>query len=412
MVELLVAMAAGLAVGAAAMLLSKNAVNFFQHEARISGTQLGVTLGMTRLTQDLQRAALLSSPNIQRDLQNNVVCGDSSVYPVGLQQLAGIQILQGGSAAQAPQSVDNKLNPDAIVIGGSLSTTEQFAVRTIDGAAGGTVVVRLENDDAMRRTRARYLAGAGESIPALFAVGRFARIVDQLYKHHYGAIESVTEGPATDPYVDVTLAATPPVAIGGPCGLHGHETGALLSVVYRVRYELASIASDPNYGVLAVADPATATLTGDARRSELIRSELGADGAALPASGASPPELVTEYAVDLKFGLQTAVWDGATKTYTSARYPIAVPEDPIIYTIAGDVFVGGASPETIRAVQVRLATRTRAPDRASALDIDLGKAPDGRLARFLLTDVTGSQAYARTRTLYSDVFLPNQAGVQ
>src|SRR5262245_17049023 len=65
LVELLVALAIGLSVSMAAFLLAKNATRVFQNEARITSTQLAVTLGMNRIAADLQRAAFLSSPNMQ-----------------------------------------------------------------------------------------------------------------------------------------------------------------------------------------------------------------------------------------------------------------------------------------------------------------------------------------------------------
>lgn len=410
LVELMVAMTAGITVSMAAIMMSKDASQFFQHEARISSAQLSLTLGMNRLQADMQRAGLLSTRNIQWDATNNIVCGGAPTGPAGLQRLAGITIEQGGSAINAPDSVANGLNPDAIVIGGSLSTTEQFAIRTTVSGAG-SLTMRLENDDAMKRTRARSLTGAGEAISELFRAGRFVRIIDQGYKHEYGVISGVSEGPSTDPYVDVTLAATPaiPTVPASPCGLHGYETGAVLSVVYRVRYEIASMAGDPNYGPIVA--PVNATLTGDALRTELIRTELDENDTPMQPGGTVPPELVAEYAVDLKFGVEIATMDPVTNLITTTRHPIATPEDATIYATASDVLNAGGTPQFVRSVQMRLATRARAPDRTNNLDIDLGQNPDGRLGRFQLTGVTGGPQFARVRTLYTDVYLPNQASL-
>ena len=67
LIELVVALSAGLMVSMSALLLSRNATKFFQNEARISATQLAATLGMNRLTQDLQRAAFLSTRSNAND---------------------------------------------------------------------------------------------------------------------------------------------------------------------------------------------------------------------------------------------------------------------------------------------------------------------------------------------------------
>ena len=101
LVELLVAMAAGLVVSLAAFLLSKNATRFFQNEARASASHLAATIGLNRLAADLQRAAYLSTPNILADPE---VC-QVPAGPIGLRRLAGISIRRQGSAA--PQSAAN-----------------------------------------------------------------------------------------------------------------------------------------------------------------------------------------------------------------------------------------------------------------------------------------------------------------
>src|SRR5262245_38902123 len=99
LVELLVAMSAGLMVSMAAFLLAKNATAFFQHEARISAAQLSATLGMNRLTGDIQRAAFLGTPNIRNPNAQNgrKFCGDLAAAPQGLKTLAGLRVEKGGS---------------------------------------------------------------------------------------------------------------------------------------------------------------------------------------------------------------------------------------------------------------------------------------------------------------------------
>ena len=53
------------AIGVAVFTLSKNSMQVFQHETRISGAHLAATLGMNRLTADLQRASYMSWPTIR-----------------------------------------------------------------------------------------------------------------------------------------------------------------------------------------------------------------------------------------------------------------------------------------------------------------------------------------------------------
>ncbi|MDX6515746.1 MAG: hypothetical protein QOH73_1412, partial [Gaiellaceae bacterium] len=130
LIELVVALSAGLLVSMAALLLSRNATKFFQNEARISATQLAATLGMNRLTQDLQRAAFLSTRN---NFNDKSLCNGGG-FPASLSGLAGLQIRIGGSVANHPadlvQSTDpqNGLNPDQVIISGSMDASERFAV--------------------------------------------------------------------------------------------------------------------------------------------------------------------------------------------------------------------------------------------------------------------------------------------
>ena len=139
-------------------------------------------------------------------------------------------------------------------------------------------------------------------------------------------------------------------------------------------------------------------MTGDSGRTELVRTELAADGSEIVGS----TELVAEYAVDMRFGITVSTKVNTTNySPTVETYPFG---DANVYTIAADIAHGG-TPELIRAVQVRLSTRSRAPDRDATLPVG----PDGRTLRFLI-DPTLQPAYARVRTVYANVALPNQGG--
>jgi hypothetical protein len=110
--------------------------------------------------------------------------------------------------------------------------------------------------------------------------------------------------------------------------------------------------------------------------------------------------------------VEIGIMDPATNLVSTTRHAIALAEDPLVYSTAGRrAETAAGTPETIRSVQVRLATRARAPDRTEPLGIDLGVTPDGRLARFALGGVAANANYARVRALNTDVFLPNQASL-
>ena len=88
-------------------------------------------------------------------------------------------------------------------------------------------------------------------------------------------------------------------------------------------------------------------------------------------------------------------------------------------TAAGDVstslvpYSSGVEPQRIRSVRVRVVTRTPMQDRAGPLTVS--GAPTDYLYRYCLVQNTttcaqaGAPVFARTRTLISEVALPNQA---
>lgn len=432
--ELLVAMAAGLVVSMAAFLLSKNATRFFQNEARASASHLAATLGLNRIIADLQRAALHSSPNVQKD---PFLCGNVATWPDGLQRLAGITIEQDGSMGRpgVDQLTANGLSPDALIIGGSFNTTEQFYFNSITCTAGGCVVNIDPFSGAVQRTLARA-RGGGASLNDIFRPHRFLRLkILGQSRYMYGVIQSVTV--AGDPVnsIQVTLMATyglPQLQAFGDCGVTSgfNGTGGFANPVSRVRYDIRSLIGHATYGALVApaGPPEAAQLTGDNGRTELVRVELDENGDELPET----LELVAEYAVDLKFGITVAQESGSPDVTNPqlTRFPITPNGNATVYERAGDVTTANAEPERIRAVQVRFSTRTRAPDRDVNIAFDPNApasspiGPDGRRYRFLipgavagvdsLTDtppVGAPPAYARMRTLYADVALPNQAHI-
>lgn len=426
LVELLVAMAAGLVVSLAAFLLSKNATRFFQNETRASASHLAATIGLNRLAADLQRAAYLSTPNILADPE---VC-EVPATPIGLRRLAGISIRRQGSVflnlADLGQSIANDMWPDSIVIGGSLSSTELFEFRNISDASGDLVVVLNPNSGAVQRTLVRA-NGSGQGLLQIFAPDRILRVMVRGQTHfQYGVIESANVQGDPPTLIAITLKSPPglPTLVDlDRCGVTpGGNTGdgGWVNVVNRVRYEIRSLVGTP-YDPLVT--PITPQQTGDGGRTELVRVELDDRDVPIP----NTLELIAEYAVDLKFGISTATEAGNPNVTDPQiqRFPITATDNATVYATAAANDQPGASPQRVRSLQVRLATRTRAPDRDVGFDVG----PDGRRLRFLIPGIVagintladtasaGPQrvdtppVFARMRTLYADIALPNQAYV-
>lgn len=403
MVEMIVAMSVGIMVAAAAFMLARNSTLFFQNEARIATAQFGAIIGLSRMQAELQRAGYLSSANVQRDPMR---CGTMSDWPVGLKELAGIRIEQNGSVTRHPGdhalSALNNLQPDAVIIGGALNSTERFAVRLVAPGAGGLDVFLSIDDGAMQRTLEAQKAGA-PGLAAIFAQGRFLRLLDHEGRHVYGVINSFTMVDANT--LRISLSATPYVPTRktyNQCGCTGFCTGTQVSSIARVLYDVRSIdtAQYPQYQSLFTtarhAAPGQHVGFPAEDRTELVRVELDANDAEID----STLEVVAEHVVDFKLGLSVAT-QGSTPTLT--RYPIG---DPQVYAIAQSPSTAAPNqgPQHVRSVQVRLSTRAAERDRDVALPTPAG----GGVLRFNLGN---NQGFARVRTITADVSLPNQAGV-
>jgi hypothetical protein len=408
LVELLVAVTAGLLVSAAAFLLARNATSFFQHEARISSAQLSAVMGIERVLADIDRAAFLSTPNIQTNPRRCPQGVGVPNGPPGMTRLAGVSIENGGSISGGnplAQSVANGMSPDRITLGGSFDNNEAFPVSNVAPGAGGNFTIYLQREaHEMKRAVA-----AKTDLTKVFRAGRMLRFVDaSAAREYYGIISGY------DPLnVAVQVAASPlmPNKLGVfTCGLGlGSDTGGIVNPVSRVRYDIRSLAAHPTYKNLVAAVSTDAS--GDAGRSELVRVEVDVNDNELP----DTLELVAEYAVDLKFGLTVFARDALPPSELSACsslpgtdvYTCPIPMPPQVYTAVAGPVMGGARPELIRSIQVRLATRARAPDRAS----DLGSGPDGRKYRFQLNlPGTPVPKFARMRTIYAEKYLRNQEG--
>jgi prepilin-type N-terminal cleavage/methylation domain-containing protein len=419
--EVMVALSAGVLVSMATFMMSKSASAFFQREARVSSAQLALTLAMNRITGDIQRASFLSTPNIQTDPN---ICRQtvSGTWPVGLSLLGGVYIstspfVTPQSALQAPP-----LAPDQITIGGSMDSVDVYQVQSVINGAGGAplLVMRLPTaDPASYRTIAQQGATGVTLQTALTPVfypstypvasvssGRFGHIYQPEGNNNwYGVIDTFTTDPVSGA-LKVQMRQTPtiPIKPGNTCGIGLGDTGGgwVFSVVSRVQYSIQSMTGYPANQYTQITSPPTdvnqAKQTGDSGRTELLRVELDANNNPLPGA----VELVAEYAVDLRFGI-TVSTEVQNNNYnpTVTSYPFG---NANVYSLANDIAHGGL-PQRIRAVQLRLSTRTRAPDSAAALPVG----PDGRILRFLI-DPSLQPAYARVRTNYANVALPNQGG--
>ncbi len=355
LVELMLALVAGLMVAMAVMGVSKEATNTFHEEVRVSGAEMALRVAMERLRMDLQRAAFMSTGNITGDpliarMANYAgttpyLSNVTGTLPYSLSHLAGIALRSGGAevvadAASSAQMSQNGLTPDTIDIGGNFSSSDEYVAfvswpaspggATAPCAAGPAISLQMNTPAGWRIRNAESAAGnTGAALQAAFHPGMsttsqfLLRLTDPTGRYQYligaaGGVGVATVYTATSnpPTAIVCLAAGSNVLktsdTGGLGGVAGFGAGwVIVSPVEVVRWDIQTLAaaalptttSTPAattpyiYGVTTAADPLNFLLT----RSFLDFSSCGTGAPC--GLDTSTTEIIAEYAVDLKFGV-------------------------------------------------------------------------------------------------------------
>lgn len=414
LMELLMAIVAGMLVAMAAFMFSKTSTRFFASEARIASAQMSVIAGFQRLQADIARAGYLASPNVVRDKDFGRICAPNyTSWPASMKGtdgagLAGIRITPGGSATNVTALPDANY-PDTLRLLGSFAATDLFPINSIEAGANGSTVYFASNNGPM----SRHGVVDTTSMQTVFKAGRLLRILDQQGKQEYGIISDSAFPTAGQPTVYLSMFLPLKGDAGSLCGINGLGTGSQASVISQVEYGISRM-SGLNGGNSKIYDKTiyseAGTALGDNTRTELVRREIAFTGTipALAADGNA--EIVAEYAVDLRFGL----WVGGAAGNAGLQY--VTPSTAAIGTTttpAGSYVQGVAAsgPESVRAVEVRLVVRSREVENMTAIDPTVtggGTTLDGGyIFGFQLANNGG---VARARTLIANVALQNMRG--
>lgn len=388
LVELMVAMVAGLFVSIGVFTLAKHSSAFSMRQSRIADATLQSVVGFERLKADISRAGFLSSPNLSKD---RALCRDKGdpLYPPALKSLASVMIEDSPNAS--PEMTVNAITPKRIVLAGSLTTVDQFPARNI--IDGPPVQIFLVPNSLGMVNIGYQPAQNAASLSRVFATGRAIRIVDDVGRVQFARIAGVTGGPNPS----ITLDANPTLEFRSDnslqCGIRGHGKN-LVNVVNIVRYDVRDLSGTAEFAHMFAGGPSY-----EATRRELVREELDLEGEPVPGS----LELIAEYVVDLGFSLWAA--DNPNTGMLRVR-------DDDVLDYAGDTTGTGSSatPQLIRAVHTWLSVRSQEADRNSGLTSVVSSAPGPTLMRISMhpTDPT-LPPFARVRTLQSTIPLTNQA---
>lgn len=406
LVELMVAVTGGLFVSLAVFALASDGSRFYRRESRVADATLSTIVGFERLRMDVARAGFLSSPNVRRDPR---VCGTPATdpsWPAELSTLAALRIVKGGSPANTTLTA-NGIAADSLVLSGSYTSPDQFPIWNVQSTGAMHIVYLQANIGPLARMGYSSSTNQAALLSSVFGVGRGMRIQDPSGELQFGTIRATNAGAIPQVILANQPSLTYRQTAGATCGLKGNVTGAVANVLNFVRYDLRNLSSSPatpsatSAYAPAYGDSLTAEWDGD--RTDLVRVELDTGGTAIDGT----EELVAEYAVDFRLGL--TVISGLLNS--DPTLSTLLPEDAAVGAWTDVLGVNPTiAPQRIRSVRVRLAVRTREPDREENVTAALVPGLAGGLYRIGLGPSAGAP-FARVRTMQADVALHNQAGV-
>jgi prepilin-type N-terminal cleavage/methylation domain-containing protein len=440
LIELTVALVAGLIVAMGIVGLSRSATATFHEEVRTAAAEASLRTAIDRIRADLQRAGYMSTGNIQADTSiakaptdpNNVQNIDPSM--AGILQLAAIHLADKGSVTQNFLALSAKQSPavapDYIEIGGNMTTADQFEVAVVQPLSGNCQrILLVPTSPAMYRLNAvgataapTELRNVFQPVPASLSTQFIVRLVDDAGHSQYLATcpELVTAGfttltgaPQPYPYVDIDATHTPIRTAQGTqtvSSLNGYAAGrAWINPVQIVRWEITGPGgtdAEPAQYVNALDNLPQQPTTADPNKYDLMRTFVDATGTLV----AQTSEIVAEYAVDLDFAFTvdagTDIQNPSLTTYgfdstfnnVWAKNVAQFPSPTV-------------GPQRIRAVRVRVATRAAQPDRTANVPV-VNNASEEFLYRYCVIAPCPTPAdrvlrWARVRTMTSEVRLPN-----
>jgi prepilin-type N-terminal cleavage/methylation domain-containing protein len=389
LVELMVAMVAGLLVSMAVFTLAKHASGFAMRQSRVADATLQSVIGFERLQADISRAGFLSSPNVVRDPS---ICSDSGVtgYPARLADLASVFIETIPVAERSQEQKVNGIVPRRLGLAGSYGSPDLFPARAITQTSPPVVYL---SRTSLGMANINYVPTTNEGgLARVFGTNRALRIVDDAGGVQFASIASVSGGnnPA------ITLNASPALefraASGLKCGVRGLGND-FVNVVNFVQYDLRNLRSDARLAAMYRGGP-----TQDVNRTELVRQELDVSGGVI----AGTTELIAELAVDLGFSLFVAP---ASASNGLQR----VDGNDVVTTYAARPDGSATGPQLIRAVRAWLSVRSQEADRSTTLTLT-PSSPGPSLLRMSLDPLDGElPPFARVRTLQATIPLQNQA---
>lgn len=427
LVELMISLVMGLIISLAVVGLAKTATATFHEQARISSVEMALRASSERLRSDLLKVSYMSTANVKIDPKIARRSNGTAVVDTSMAELRGIQVRVGGSRPTAEGTMNlatyNGVNPDDAILTGNTTSDDMYRGQWIDaGTCGGggarlrlnalsdPATTRLFNGaaapaDIVRNVQSAFMPGMLMTPPVTTA-RYLTQIRDMRGCYHYLPVCAVVAGPnANTVFVDVAGTGgdgilTPETTGNDQCGGRLMEEFTI-APVQRVRWYLDANADARLHD--------TVTEGTGAHKFNLYRQLLTYSGD--PTVPVGPPELVAEYAVDLKFGLvvddtprSPAPNNVGVYEFDIANADIQAWSEAPLSTITGQ-----PGPQRIRSVRYKVAVRSSQPERRQNVAAPAGPLLSRGLFRYCTDTASGCVKWARVRSLISEVALINQA---
>lgn len=408
LVELMVAVTGGLFVSLVVFAMAREGSRFYQRESRVAEATFGSIVGFDRLHNDIARAGFLSSPNVRSDPTYCAGIANLENVPL-LRQLASIQV------TTAEQSVlDNPtlkaaspaITPHSLLLAGAYDSVERYDNTITTEIAGGGYYVRLQVErGALFRMGFNTLTAQQRLnlLARLFPPRRVLRLQNTDYgSSQYGII--VGTGLDANNVPQIQLTRQPALILGATstarCSARFHQQ---VNVVNFIRYALRKVKGNSDYPNHQQLFEGTQQPPGEDNRLELVREELYPDdGTVIPGSR----EVVTEYAVDLRFQATCRNAAGVTPALVTDNGADCVTLNVAAATASG---AAGVRPQSIRSLRARLSIRSREADRDANVDQTNSAIAPGLYRVGLGTN--GTKPFARVRTLQADTLIASQSSL-
>ncbi|MEM6956283.1 MAG: type II secretion system protein [Myxococcota bacterium] len=371
LLELMVALVAGLIAISSIYTISRASAENFQNQQRISQTQMAVRMAMEQIRLDVQRAAFLGTPNTAQE-RTCLALPDGNNF-------GGVEVRDGLDTANLANPGPNGVEADRLRLVGNYATTSRYV---IDFGVGNRMRVDASTQgfrDSFGVVGTDYDADAFDDV---FRQGRYLSVEDTDGDRFFLRITGTNAA-------QQIITFTPDLQNGSGNCVSGSLRQSFVSPLMRIEYavvapgdatvQLGNVYGD---GAQQALDQARGTTP-----SVLIRREVSFDAGAAPIPGSE--RILLDYTANFDVDLLADQNPGVVA--------------PLVFLDNGAAEAQTlANPHQVRAVVLDLAARTA--DQETNFNF-LPPAAGQPVTRYQVNPARPGAA--RVRAVRSEIFLPN-----